>query len=122
MVTVLQIIFPHLTKFIKMKAYLARSLTGSAIHFCCAIFSTIKAASGNTPRLRLQTNSPITKCLMIRHEKIHKSQSNIKDAYQTHYQHMNRGQSLNDFELNQKPDLINQPYCKIYNNKKSTFT
>jgi len=25
---------------------------------------------------------------------------------------MKRGQSLNDFELNQKPVLINQPYCR----------
>jgi hypothetical protein len=29
-----------------------------------------------------------------------------------HYQHIRRGQSRNDLELNQKPVLINQPYCK----------
>jgi hypothetical protein len=28
---------------------------------------------------------------------------------------MKRGQSLKDFELNQKPDLINHPYCKHIN-------
>jgi len=28
------------------------------------------------------------------------------------YQHMRRGQSLNEYELNQNPDLISKPYCK----------
>lgn len=31
---------------------------------------------------------------------------------------MKRGQSLNDFELNQNPVLINQPYCRTNIKKK----
>jgi hypothetical protein len=38
-----------------------------------------------------------------------------------YYQHINRGQSLNDFELNQNPELINQPYCKKKKNKPLTL-
>jgi hypothetical protein len=28
-----------------------------------------------------------------------------------YYQHISSGQSRNDVALNQKPDLINKPYC-----------
>lgn len=34
-----------------------------------------------------------------------------------YYQHISRGQSRNDVELNQKPVFINQPYCS--NNPKT---
>jgi len=39
-------------------------------------------------------------------------------VHEGHYQHMKRGQSLNEYELNQKPDLINKPYCNKTHNKK----
>jgi len=40
------------------------------------------------------------------------TEQSIPQGIHKTYQHMKRGQSLNDFELNQKPYLINQPYCK----------
>ena len=36
-----------------------------------------------------------------------------------YYQHIKRGQSLNDLELNQKPELIKMPYCKNNNSPSS---
>lgn len=43
----------------------------------------------------------------------YQEQSKERRGSRWQYQHIRSGQSLKDFELNQKPALINKPYCIV---------